>query len=136
MERDPKLKLSIELTKGEAEVLLKFLQDAEFPLDPFGEDTRLFKRTSKRLCVALEKELDIADKVGRLHMQLSGRWAIFRPGRDAVEITSGEVFRVEVDGELRATRMEHEWGEGYYSVDGYKLRDGMRAAISAGERKG
>ena len=51
------MKLSIELTTDEAEVLLKFLEDAEFPFDPFGEDTRLFKCASKRLCVALEKEL-------------------------------------------------------------------------------
>jgi hypothetical protein len=42
-------------------VLLKFLQDAEFPLDPFGEDTKLFKRASERLRVALEIELDSVD---------------------------------------------------------------------------
>jgi hypothetical protein len=66
-----------------------------------------------------------------LRMQPSGRWAIVRPGRDPVdvEITSGDVFRVEVDGMLQVTRMGHLWGEGYYSVDGYPLRDGMRAAI-------
>jgi hypothetical protein len=29
--------------------------------------------------------------------------------------------------------MEHLWGEGYYSIDGYKLRDGMRAAIGSEE---
>jgi len=57
MKRDPKLNLSVELSKGEAEVLLKFLEDAEFPHDPFGEDTRLFKRASKRISVALEKAL-------------------------------------------------------------------------------
>jgi hypothetical protein len=64
-------------------------------------------------------------------MQSSDRWAISRPGRDPVEITSGELFRVEVDGELRLTRMEHLWGEGYYC--GYPLRDGMRVAIGSGE---
>jgi hypothetical protein len=32
---------------------------------------------------------------------------------------------------LQATRMEHLWGEGYYSVDGFLLRDGIRAAIGA-----
>jgi hypothetical protein len=43
------------------------------------------------------------------------------------------VFRVEVPGEpgLRRTRMEHMDGEGYFSVNGYNLRDGMRAAIGA-----
>ena len=45
----------------------------------------------------------------------------------------GDVFRVEVPGEvgLRRTRMEHMHGEGYYSVNGYNLRDGLRAAIGA-----
>ena len=66
---------------------------------------------------------------GTLHLQASGRWAIMRPGREPFELTSGDVFRVEVDGKLQITRMGHLWGEGYYSVDGYKLRDGMGAAI-------
>jgi hypothetical protein len=60
-------------------------------------------------------------------MMASGRWAIYRPGRLPVEITSGG--RVEVDGELKLTRMEYD--EGYYSIDGYPLRDGLRAAIGA-----
>jgi hypothetical protein len=68
-----------------------------------------------------------------LRLQPSGRWAISRPRRDPVEITSGELFRVEVDGELRVTQMEHLYAEGYYSIDGYPLRDGMRAAIGSGE---
>ena len=29
--------------------------------------------------------------------------------------------------------MEHKYGEGYYSVDGYELRSGMRAAIGKGD---
>lgn len=46
------------------------------------------------------------------------------------EITSGEVFRVEDPGKegLRHTRMERD-AEGYYSVHGYHLHDGLRAAI-------
>jgi len=40
---------------------------------------------------------------------------------------------IEADGELRFTRMESLWGEGYYCIDGYKLREGMRAAIAGGE---
>jgi Domain of unknown function (DUF5348) len=66
-----------------------------------------------------------------LQRQPSGRWAICRL-RDPYELTSGDVFRVEVDGELRVTRMEHLWGEGYYSVDDYPLRNGMRAALGGG----
>jgi len=45
----------------------------------------------------------------------------------------GELFRIEVAGELKLTRMEYRHlpgGDGaYYSVDGYPLRDGLRAAI-------
>jgi hypothetical protein len=80
---------------------------------------------------------------GTLQLQRSGRWTIVRPGRIPVEITSGQVFRVEVDGEMKPTRMEFRhfvgpanvhrlYGQSgeYYSVDGYLLRNGMRAAIS------
>jgi hypothetical protein len=78
---------------------------------------------------------------GFLQLQHSGCWAIVRPGRIPVEITSGEVFRVEVEGEMKPTRMEfrhfvgpanvrrlHGRSGDYYSVDGYPLRNGMRAA--------
>ena len=51
----------------------------------------------------------------------SGRWTIHRPGGELVEIMSSEFFRVEVDGELRVTRMV------------YALRDRMRAAIGGAE---
>ena len=73
----------------------------------------------------------MSDKEGTLCMQPSGRWAVCRPGCDPIEITSGDVFRVEVPGEvgLRRTRMEHMHDEGYYSVNGYNLRDGLRAAL-------
>lgn len=74
-----------------------------------------------------------AEEEGILVMQPSGRWAVVRPGREPVEITSGELFRVEVEGAdgLQPTRMEHAQGEGYYAVDGYPLRDGLRAALGA-----
>jgi hypothetical protein len=47
------------------------------------------------------------------------------------EITSGEVFRVEVEGMegLQRTRMEHAHPGGYYAVAGFPLRDGLRAAL-------
>jgi hypothetical protein len=48
----------------------------------------------------------MTDKEGILQRQPSGRWAVCRPEHAPVEITSGEVFRIEVDGELRPTRME------------------------------
>jgi hypothetical protein len=70
-----------------------------------------------------------------LRMMASGRWAVYRPGRLPAEITSGELSHVEVAGakELQLTRMEYRHlpgGDGaYYSIDGYPLRDGLRAAI-------
>jgi hypothetical protein len=77
----------------------------------------------------------MTEKEGVLQMQPSARWAVCRPGREPVEITSGEVFRVEVAGVkgLRLTRMEYNHTDrqyySYYSVDGYPLRDGLRVAI-------
>jgi hypothetical protein len=63
---------------------------------------------------------------------LGGRWGA-RPGRLPVAITRGELFGVEVAGVegLQLTRMEYDHdSRQYYSVDGYPLRDGMRAAIA------
>jgi hypothetical protein len=79
---------------------------------------------------------------GILRLQPSGRWAICRIGEAPFEIISGDVFRVEVDGELKATRMEFRHFTGslkgrelfgqageYYSTEGYQLKNGLRAAI-------
>ena len=55
--------------------------------------------------------------------------ALDGPEREPVEITSGEPIRVEFAGQLKLTRMEYQPGDGYYTVDGYPLRDGLRAAI-------
>jgi hypothetical protein len=57
----------------------------------------------------------------------TGRWAVCRPGREPIEITSGDLFRIEFAGQLKLTRMEYD--NGYYSIDGYPLSDGLRAAI-------
>jgi hypothetical protein len=81
------------------------------------------------------RKLTMSEKEGTLRVKLSGRWAICRPDRSPIlELTSGDVFRVEVAGELelRVTRMGfRHYGRGgeYYSVDGYPLRDGLRAAF-------
>ena len=60
-----------------------------------------------------------------------GRWAVCSAGRKPVKITSGERFRVEFLGEMRHTRMKFRDSprRSYYTVDGYPLRDGLRAAI-------
>jgi hypothetical protein len=74
----------------------------------------------------------MTEKEGTLPMIETGRWAVYRSGRLPAEITSGELFRVEVAGakELQLTRMEYDLiDRQYYSVDNYPLRDGLRAAI-------
>jgi hypothetical protein len=66
----------------------------------------------------------MTDKEGVLRLQPSGRWAVCRPGREPVEITNSEPFRIEVPGyfNLRLTRMEIRHipgqvsGGEYYSV--------------------
>jgi hypothetical protein len=78
----------------------------------------------------------MTDKEGTLRMQASGRWAICRLGREPVEITNGEAFRVAVPGTkgLSVTRMEYRPARGaggYYSANGHFLHDGLRAAIGA-----
>jgi hypothetical protein len=82
---------------------------------------------------ANERAADMSEKEGTLRMMASGRRAVCRAGREPVEITSGERFRIEVDGELKLTRMEYDQiDRQYYLIDDYPLRDGLRAAI--GER--
>jgi hypothetical protein len=67
-------------------------------------------------------------------MQPSRRWAICRPRREPLEITSGELFHVEVDGKLQIRRMEYAHdGCGYCAVGGPELRSSMRAAIGSRE---
>lgn len=79
---------------------------------------------------------------GTLRLQPSGRWAICRIGEVPFEIVSGDLFRVEVDGYLKLTRMEFRHFTGplkakelfgqageYYSADGYHLKNGIRAVF-------
>jgi hypothetical protein len=49
-------------------------------------------------------------KEGILRLMASGRWAVYRISRLPVEITSGELFRVEVAGAkgLQLARMEYK----------------------------
>lgn len=70
-------------------------------------------------------------KEGILRMQPSHRWAVCREGRQPVEITSGEPLRIWMGHQFVLTHIEHALGCGYYSVDGYQLVDGMRAAYGS-----
>jgi hypothetical protein len=74
----------------------------------------------------------MTDTDGTLRLQPSGRWAIQAPGREPVEILAGETIMVEVAGssELKSARMEQARPSGeYYVVQGYPLRDGLRAGF-------
>lgn len=73
--------------------------------------------------------------IGTLKLMPTKRWAIVNAHSAPYEITSGEVFHVEVAGVLRTTRMEFAHGDRgscYYSVDGYAFRNGLRVATYTG----
>jgi hypothetical protein len=73
----------------------------------------------------------MSEKEGTLRMMPSCQWAVCRPGETPHEITSGDLFHIEVAGELHLTRMEfrHSPRRGYYTVAGYPLLDGLHSAI-------
>ena len=71
------------------------------------------------------------EEAGILRVMPSGLWAMCRPGETPHEITAGDLFLIEFAGKLQLTRMKFRYRprRGYYTVDGYPLRDGLRAAI-------
>jgi hypothetical protein len=71
------------------------------------------------------------EKEGILRMMASGQWAVCRPGETPQELTAGDLFLIEFAGKLQLKRMKCRYRprHGYYTVDGYPLRDGLRAAI-------
>lgn len=76
----------------------------------------------------------MTSREGTLHLQSDGRWVIIREDKQPYEITSGELFRVEVNGLMKPTRMEYAHGPGpgegqYVSVHGYTLEEGLKASI-------
>ena len=71
----------------------------------------------------------MSTKEGILRMMASGQWAIYRPGRLPVEITSGELFRVEV-ADVEGLQYNHTERQ-CYSVDGYPLREHVSRAHDA-----
>jgi len=71
----------------------------------------------------------MTDTIGVLSMNRYGRWEIIREGRAPYGLSSGSVVLLEVDGVLRLTSVEYGHdGRGYYSVNGYLLAGGLRAA--------
>ena len=73
--------------------------------------------------------LAMTDAIGVLNMNRYGRWEIIREGRVPYELFSGSGVLLEVDGVLRLTSVEYAHdGRGFYSVNGYLLAGGLRAA--------
>ena len=71
----------------------------------------------------------MAIKQGILKLQAPGRWAITLSGHPPIEITSGELFQVEVDGELKPTRMEFAHGQPGEYYFRRRLSVAQRAAL-------
>ena len=73
----------------------------------------------------------MTEKAGILRMMPSGLRAVCRSGEPPQEITAGDLFLIEFAGKLQLTRMKFRYHprRGYYTVGGYPLRDGLRAAI-------
>jgi hypothetical protein len=73
----------------------------------------------------------MTDNEGTFHLQPNGRWAIICPGRSPVAIVEGQVFELEVVGEMKLARMERrrrpDGTEMWVTAQGYKLRAGVRA---------
>jgi hypothetical protein len=57
------------------------------------------EQDAAKLRKAADEHLAMSEKEGILRMMASGRWAVCRAGREPVEITSGERFRIEFLGE-------------------------------------
>jgi hypothetical protein len=71
----------------------------------------------------------MTDTIGVLSMNRYGRWEIIREERVPYELSSGSFVLLEVDGVLRLTSVEYGHDDrGYYSVNGYLLAGGLRAA--------
>jgi hypothetical protein len=72
--------------------------------------------------------------MARMRINANGRWELYG-GLDrlaTIEITSGDIIYVEVEGRdgLQPTRIEFDHqARSYVSVDHYPLRDGLRAEV-------
>ena len=66
-----------------------------------------------------------------MRMMASGQWAVCRPGETRQELTAGDLFLIEFASKLQLKRMKCRYRprRGCCTVDGYPLRDGLRAAI-------
>ncbi len=64
---------------------------------------------------------------GKLFVGPNGRWEIDIPDQESIELTSGSIVEVEIQGHWIITAIECDM-DGYYAVvRGVKLYDGMRA---------
>jgi hypothetical protein len=70
------------------------------------------------------------DRIGKLTKVETGRWAI-RYDDDYDEITSGDVFEIQILGVWHKVRMESSNGE-YYATPKVPLKEGLSARNNAG----
>ena len=64
---------------------------------------------------------------GTLRKNEIGRWEIVDEDGDcSVELTCGDVFKIETERGMKKTRME-AWNKIYYAVGGYVLKEGLKA---------
>lgn len=72
-------------------------------------------------------------KIGKLTKVDTGRWAIRYSDEthDYDEITSGDVFEIQVLGVWKTVRMESSNGE-YYAIPEVPLKEGLAARNNAG----
>ena len=69
----------------------------------------------------------MATREGKLMKVDTGRWAIkYDDQYDYEEITSGEVFEIQILGVWHKVRMESR-DRGYYSVPSFPLKEGLGA---------
>jgi hypothetical protein len=131
--------LPANATAEDVQSLARFVFTSETQRLAVADDYRERDRGDAQRALHVRRprqSITASDKEGVLQLQASGRWAVCRQGREPVEITSGHVFRVEAKtrpGVLTLTSMEYRHsgrgGGAYYSVDGFELYNGQRAAF-------
>lgn len=71
------------------------------------------------------------ERIGKLTKVETGRWAIRYGEYDCNEITSGDVFEIQILGVWHTVRMESSNGE-YYATPKVPLKEGLSARNNAG----
>jgi hypothetical protein len=129
---DGKLVDEIVAEEPTEDALRTLIADSKRGFEESAEELHSSSGMSAGLVEALIEEAGgetMTETQGTLRMLPSGEWAIQAPGREPVPIVAGEIFLLEVAGELKQTRMEQRADGEYVSVNGYRLADGLRAGF-------